>query len=591
MAAVCTTLAGSQAILTVLSTVTETVTVTTTGAPSTITTNVPVATTICPDPVCQTGSNSTTCSTPACTTSEVTQQVVSTIPGTVATSTNVVQNVVTSLSTSLGASITSCTTSQITSPTSSTRQTTAVTTPTTTGMATSRTNTASSTQSGQSVEYSTFYSTLIVTDSSGRVTTSTVPVPTLLNKGGSSSGSSSNTGAIAGGVVGGVVALALAVFLVWWLKKKGVFSRDDDERLEDDYWRPRPHTPGVMVGSGVVDGGGDHEGDELGTMMREKEEGQMGGRGNSLGHGSRRSWYGGGEGNTGHYQDPRRASSGGGSDMYPYNGQPGPDYGPMPTSHHHHQHDNSISSSMYSGQGPQGQMLTHRHSVQSQYSSGGGHDSFSNRPSPASYNQPLPDMHQSLSDNRLASMAYYGSDEGARGGDGRREELVTRAASPGSDHSDSARTAATTGSSVGYSGQGLRGLASMTPMPTLDSRRASGGALLRGARPSLEVLTSGRGSGSDSSGTMLSSVLSAGSASTGGTSIPSPTEKPTPVQRRTSLRRSNSDDSLLPPSQFLGARVVNATPAEERTGFDLANEKSTLDIVREHTPTPITAST
>ncbi|KPV74636.1 uncharacterized protein RHOBADRAFT_53601 [Rhodotorula graminis WP1] len=96
----------------------------------------------------------------------------------------------------------------------------------------------------------TSYVTSFVTvvDASGRTRTSAETVPTLLNMPASSS-SSSNVGAIAGGTVGGLAALILVgVVLFLMRKKRGCFGKGDEE-IEDDVWNPAPH-------SGYYGGGG-----------------------------------------------------------------------------------------------------------------------------------------------------------------------------------------------------------------------------------------------------------------------------------------------------------------------------------------------
>ena len=89
----------------------------------------------------------------------------------------------------------------------------------------------------------TSYVTSFVTvvDSSGRTLTSAETIPTLLNMPASSS-SSSNVGAIAGGTVGGLAALILVgVVLFLMRKKRGCFGKGDEE-IEDDVWNPAPHS-------------------------------------------------------------------------------------------------------------------------------------------------------------------------------------------------------------------------------------------------------------------------------------------------------------------------------------------------------------
>ncbi|GAA5845508.1 hypothetical protein JCM9279_003057 [Rhodotorula babjevae] len=103
----------------------------------------------------------------------------------------------------------------------------------------------------------TSYVTSFVTvvDSSGRTLTSAETIPTLLNMPASSS-SSSNVGAIAGGTVGGLAALILVgVVLFLMRKKRGCFGKGDDE-IENDVWNPAPH--GGYYGNSVArrNGGG-----------------------------------------------------------------------------------------------------------------------------------------------------------------------------------------------------------------------------------------------------------------------------------------------------------------------------------------------
>lgn len=84
--------------------------------------------------------------------------------------------------------------------------------------------------------------------------TSAETVPTLLNMPASSS-STNNVGAIAGGVVGGIAALVL-VGVVFFLmrKRRGCFGKGD-EGIEDDVWDPAPYS-GYRRGTAAPRSGG-----------------------------------------------------------------------------------------------------------------------------------------------------------------------------------------------------------------------------------------------------------------------------------------------------------------------------------------------
>lgn len=455
-----------------------------------------------------------------------------------------------------------------------------------------------------SLRFSTYYSTVIVTDSSGKLSTSTIPVPTLVNGASASSrGSNLNVGAVAGGTAGGVVALILAILLLWLLKKKGCFSRDDDEQLNDDFFRPEPHTIGVIVGPLVTGGDGDdRDVPDDSAMMREKD-----GRGEYIGepdatgsHGHvRQSWYGGGEGQVagtyshtggdggqaydprmtgsdghiydprmavsseGHAYDPRMAGSDGhaydpravGSDGHAYDPRIA-DYGAQPYQNPEMESTEYASGALteYTG-GALGRRPSHRQSLHSQGSS--SHDGFSNHtapaaygPSPIAYPQPLPDLRRNLSGNRL-SMGFVEEER-------RREEFISRSASNASDRSDSAGTAATTGSSQ-------YGISRRPTMGSIDALRSAAGSPERLERPSLEVLNTTASTGTHSPGVTEASLPTSQTNSTSASSY----DQPEPSFRRPGVQRNDSDESLLVPSQFLGARIVNATPGEEKPEFDL----------------------
>ncbi|KAJ8294175.1 putative electron transfer flavoprotein-ubiquinone oxidoreductase, mitochondrial [Rhodotorula toruloides] len=89
----------------------------------------------------------------------------------------------------------------------------------------------------RSTSYITSYVTVV--DSSGQTLTSASTIPTLLNIPGSNT-SRASPGAIAGGTVGGIAALALAAFFLWMMRKRGYFRRGD-EQIEEDAWDPAGH--------------------------------------------------------------------------------------------------------------------------------------------------------------------------------------------------------------------------------------------------------------------------------------------------------------------------------------------------------------
>jgi len=202
--------------------------------------------------------------------------------------------------------------------------------------------------------------------------------------------------------------------------------------------------------------------------------------------------------------------------------------------------------------------------------------------SPGSYHSPLPDSRRSLSnlDSYFQHLPVPVPQD-----DARREELVTRSNSASSSRSDSARTHATTGSSVGYPSRSQLAMTALPPLPSTT------GAGLK--RPSLEfvpggltpVATSGgtaSSGGSSGAGNSLFTTMSGLSSISTMPSPPAqPKEKPKPfVLARPGLgERKYSDDSLLQPSQFLGARVTNATPMDEKERMDFsggAGEKAPI---------------
>lgn len=357
------------------------------------------------------------------------------------------------------------------------------------------------------------YETVVVTGINGELSTQTaaVSIPSMLHQGGNKS--TASKGAIAGGIVGGILLLLMALGLLWFLKKKGVLSRGGDERFDEDMWRPSPHAP---PGAFVDNKGDRREGEttylgEGGLAMAEKDEAS------SLA--TRPSWYGSGAGgedvrHSRHISNPASEAYGG------YN-----------------------SSSDYGG--PEfvgGSRLSHRRSMQSHSSQ--SHEGYIQNATPASYLPPLSDLVYARADR----------DSG--------EVPVVRSTSNASSRSESARTAATSGSSAGYS---LRPpILALTPLPP---------------RPAMAISPSQDSDSSDPPSSMFSSTTTSTGQSSLGSSSPVDSDNIKPVsafasalKRPQLVNRTYSGDSFLQPSQYLGARVVNhdLTPKDEKESLDLS---------------------
>lgn len=350
---------------------------------------------------------------------------------------------------------------------------------------------------------------------------------------------------VAGGVVGGVAALVLLAVILWLLRRKGIFRRDD-EQFNDDMWAPTHHGAGG-VGGGPA-GDDDHPGamniDPEPVMMAEKDAGGLG----SQTHDPRASWYG----------------SDGGRSMYP--DRVG---GPMgPSGGYQYEGEAAVGGAApamgYAGlNGANERRLSRQQSLRS--GSGHNHDGLGH--SPTSYTHSLPPI--AAHSHRISHEFYQPATELPYGAfpqeQGQREELVRRESDSaegrmsGSDHSDSARTAATTGSSTGLSSMpSSRGISQgFTPLNNVTPRSS---------RPNLAVLTSPSASGTDSS----QSRFTQSSVSTAPSSV-----LPTPASDfegkeelhlenqflkgvRPTLQRAESSSSFIVPSQFLGARIANA---------------------------------
>jgi hypothetical protein len=210
-----------------------------------------------------------------------------------------------------------------------------------------------------------------------------------------------------------------------------------------------------------------------------------------------------------------------------------------------------------------------RLSRQQSMRSGSGHSHEGGGPTPSSYTHALPPI--AAHSHRFSHDYYQPPTELPYGAfpqeQGQRDELVRRESGSAegrmsaSDHSDSARTTATTGSSTGLSSmpshrvtsQGFTPLTSVTP---------------HSSRPNLAVLTTSSGSGSGTNSSH--SRFTHSSVSTAPSSV-----LPTPASDlegkeelhlenhflkgvRPSLNRAESSSSFIVPSQFLGARIANA---------------------------------
>lgn len=343
--------------------------------------------------------------------------------------------------------------------------------------------------------------------------------------------------------MGGIAGLLMVVGLLWFLKSRGFLRRDGDEHFTEDMWKPPAHSPGVVVGARADDEDGDgaanHSGDS-GGMMSEKDGAVMVG-----GQGNRQSWYGVSvDGAAGAYRSTSPEVEG---------------YGPQAGYRDSRQPEYDARS--------YGDRLSYRQSMQSHSSH--SHDGFGSQHSPSSFS------HIPLPDHRLSQQQYYqhmsqvAQQPGSFGFalyDGRREELAAEG-SDSADHSESGRTAATTGSSNGFaSSHSQRG----APRPDLPVE----------TRPTLPVIE-GSYNSSSSSSAPSSSIPSSDtpssdvpSAEASNTFLPqdSLAESERIKSFKSRLRpgmmaRSESADSFKVPSQFLGARIANATPTEEKAEF------------------------
>ncbi|ORY89410.1 hypothetical protein BCR35DRAFT_300585 [Leucosporidium creatinivorum] len=561
---VCQTITADPTVYTTV--VTSVVTATITADPVTQATSLPVTTTACATGAGINGTDSDVCRT---LTSFVATETV--IPGSVSESLSTITSV--SLSTASGEVSTSCqaapTSSSSSSSSSSTTSTTTTTTSTTTttpsptsSSTTTEPEFSSTTSAESSSETSssssatppvttldpstiTSFRTVVVTStgSDGRPTTIT-SAGTLNSATGNGGGSSSNTGAIAGGVVGGVAALVLLALILWLLRRKGIFRRDD-EQFNEDMWAPTHHGAGGIGGGPAGDD--EHPGavnlEPEPVMMAEKEGGGVGGQT----YDPRASWYG----------------SDGGRSIYP--DRVG---GPMgPAGGYQYEGEAAVGgAAMAMGFAGSNGANERRLSRQQSMRSGSGHGHEGGH-SPNSYTHALPPI--AAHSHRFSHEYYQPATELPYGAfpeeQGQREELVRRQSGSAegrissSDHSDSARTAATTGSSTGLSSMPSHRAIPQAFTPFANSTPQS-------SRPHLAVLTTSSGSGTDSS----QSRFTQSSGSTAPSSVlPTPasdleTKEELHLENqlfkgvRPTLQRAESSSSFVVPSQFLGARIANA---------------------------------
>lgn len=281
--------------------------------------------------------------------------------------------------------------------------------------------------------------------------------------------------------------------------------------------------------------------------MNEKDAGPMsdGGHGGGAAGGNRASWYG----------------SDGGRSVYP--DRMG---GPMgPAGGYETAGPAALSRGYSSGHGDR--QVSRQHSMRS----GSGHSHEGYMPSPYSQTlPPIPANNYRFSQHggyveepsELPYGAFPAQEQFSRQQSVRRTPSGSREGPmSASDHSDSARTAATTGSSNGLSSRpSHRG--HPQAMTSIDNSSMP----VSRSRPHLAVLTNESNSGTDSSlsGTTQSSVSTTPSSAPPATPADFDGKERLVLDNqflkaaRPVMERNNSSSSFIVPSQFLGARIVNA---------------------------------
>lgn len=393
---------------------------------------------------------------------------------------------------------------------------------------------------------------ITATNQLGQLTTATSSIPVVLqNGGGINRSSGSNAGAIAGGVVGGLVALSLLLGLVWFLRKRGYFGRSDEDQFTDDMWAPGRHPADDADPVGVVGGAG------AGGINNQYYEG-VGAEMSEQGHVRPLStqWhpshgYYEGQYSDGHPQQYDREIMGSGQ---PYS-DPGVGVGPMGSQHSHYSNTRGMDSG-----------TNYAHEAQNISPSSAYPDRF------PSDGQPSPQ--QTYSPANPAPLAY---------GPPRRNNTIGSISDYGHYSSDlGCQTEATTGSTTEHSPT-APDYQDLPPMP--NTHRLSLGAGMGQAfntttnadRPDLQIMHHSTGSSSSSSNSNPSVHTLLSSANTSLPPSPSGHSKEEPTMFAGGLGmgmvgkmldRRESTESLIMPSQFLGARVVNQSTPREEKSFD-----------------------
>lgn len=392
---------------------------------------------------------------------------------------------------------------------------------------------------------------ITATNSNGQLTTATSAIPVVLQNGAATDRGGSNAGAIAGGVVGGVAALAFIITIIWFLRKRGYFGRSDEDQFTDDMWAPgrHPADDADPVGGAVAGAG------EINPQHYEGVDAEMSEQGHvrplsTQWHPSQAYYegqpYSGGD----HQQYDREVMSSG--QTYP---ESGGGIGRLGSQNSHHTNTSRGMRTSYYGNEGQNILPTAAYP-----------DSF---PSESQH----PPQHYSPTSPQ-APLAY---------GQPRRNNTIGSISDYGHYGSEGCQTEATTGSTTQHSSSGpnFEDLPALPNTYRLSLGAGVGQALkTKEERPDLQTLHHSTGS-SSSSGKSNPSVHTMLSKSTANTSLPpSPSgqskEEPIMFAERgmemgginKMLDRRESTESLIMPSQFLGARVVNqSTPREERS-FD-----------------------
>ncbi|BGP40160.1 hypothetical protein JCM10449v2_004118 [Rhodotorula kratochvilovae] len=459
-----------------------------------------------------------------------------------------------------------------------------------------------------------------IVDNSGRTVSSATSVPTLLNVPDSSSSSSNHAGAIAGGTIGGVAALVLAGVIFWLMRKRGYFRKGDEE-IEEDVWNPAPHAGhyggslarrngggggGAVTAAAGMSAGGRSSPDEKGDGV--SDEDRLVDAATLERH---QSWYNSLRGHRGEL-DPEDAYGGEMAQRAP--SPPASDLGagfaPLPPLAY------AASPRSLASHGPQRSMsLSNRLSVHS-------HSSYSHEG--ALYPAALP--HVPIPDHRLSQLSQYAhwhayappavpplpadpaqyasrsppthshshpSFERARS---TSPPILPLAPAPAAPNPALARQRSLPGLAIPPH---LHSYGPRPPLEALQHVRASssGGTPVRGRTD--DSLSSGSGSGSspltpgsagsshahsysmpalthaDSDATLATTspatTLSSSSHDPKAAAPAVPAHATLERLKRPPLGRADSAESFLAPSQWLGARVVNADDEHEEDGSTVAS--------------------